>query len=107
MDGTHIAELVLLGGHDGDVGVGWLGKEGDDLAAACGGGHGQDVVVACQSNDGTLRGADIDAGGGCGDLRRMTDIHCSWHNGVERQEGIAVCREHLMGDGLVVDIIGP
>ena len=107
MDGTHIAELVLLGGHDGDVGVGRLGREGDDLAAACGGGHGQDVVVARQSNDGTLRSADIDTGGGCGDLRRMADIHRSGHYGVECQEGIAVCREHLMGDGLVVDIVGP
>ena len=107
MDGADITELVLLGGHNGDVGIGRLGLESDALAAACGGGHGKDVVVARQGDDGTLRGGNVDARGGGGDLCGMCDIHRGRHLRVEGKEGVAVCGEHFVCDGLVLCVVGP
>ena len=79
MDGADITELVLLGGHNGDVGIGRLGLESDALAAASGCGHGKDVVVACQSDDSALRGGHVDAGGGSRDLCGVVDRHGGRH----------------------------
>ena len=107
MDGVYIAELVLFSGYNGDLSICRLCLESDALCFACSSGYGKDVIIACQGDDCTLWGTDIDAGGGRSDLRWMVNGHGSGHLREECQEGIAVGGKHLIGDGFVLGVVWP
>ena len=114
-DDTHhglIAEVVLSGDDEVDLGGRHLGHKLDVLRVACGGGHGQDfptafAVVFHQADCAAFRGGDADFTQTSDNNFGMNDFHLLGHLRVDAQECIAVSSEHGVGDVFAFRVVGP
>ena len=107
-----IAEVVLSGDDEVDLGGRHLGDELDVLRVASGSGHGQNLptafaVVFHQADCAAFRGCDIDFAQTSDNNFGMNDFHLLGHLRVDAQECVAVGGEHGVGDVLAFRVVGP